>query len=253
MFFEQETIPFMILNVLELHQQTPPCHNIMKSCNALSFRYEADTEIETKSHSFHFTDNAISFFPANIRYTRTARYDHVIVVHFLYFGQDNREIEYFYPENAEKYRSNFLRLLHIWQRKDKAYKMEASSVLCEIFADIYTERGQSTANNPLLCKAADYLSKNYCNPELSVKHLAEMSHMSEVYFRRLFKAEYGVSPKKYIIDLRIKHATELIATGYYSLPEVSDMTGFTDYRHFSVTFKKSVGCSPSKYMHKGIN
>lgn len=253
MFFEQENIPFMILDVLELHQQTPPCYNTKRDYNALSFRYEADAEIETKNGVCHLTDNAISFFPANVSYMRSARMDHVIVVHFLFFGQDNREIEYFYPKNAEKYKRNFLRLLQAWQKKDKAYKMEASSVLYEIFADIYTERGQSAAKNPLLCNAIKYLSKNYCSPGLSVNQLAEISHMSEVYFRKLFKAEYGVSPKKYITDLRVKYAAELICTGYYTLPEVSEMTGFTDYRHFSVTFKNSIGCSPSKYRRRVIN
>ena len=86
----------------------------------------------------------------------------------------------------------------------------------------------------------------------TVAYLAKTAHISEAYFRRLFKAEYNTSPKKYISKLRIKYASELIATGYYSLPQVAEMSGFSDYRYFSVEFKRHMGCSPSKYRYVGV-
>ena len=73
--------------------------------------------------------------------------------------------------------------------------------------------------------------------------------MSEVYFRKLFKEEYGISPQKYIINLRMQYAKGLISTGYYSLNEVAYMSGYTDYKYFSVEFKKSMGVSPSEYLY----
>ena len=247
-FFAQENIPFMILDVQELYQAVPPSYNAKRRFNALSFRYESDAVIETDNKVCHLTDNAICFVPANVNYTRSAKKDHVIVVHFLYFGEINLKMEYFYPENAEKYRKSFLRLFKVWQEKDVAYKMKAAAVLYEIFADIFTECRRPVTKNPLLSGSVDYLLKNYCSPELSIEQLAEIAHMSEVYFRKLFKEEFGVSPKKYIVDLRIKYAAELISSGYYSLSEVCAMAGFTDYKHFSVTFKEKLGCSPSQYL-----
>ena len=71
--------------------------------------------------------------------------------------------------------------------------------------------------------------------------------MSEVYFRRLFKAEFGISPQKYIINLRMQNAVGLISTGYYSLQEVAYMSGYKDYKYFSVEFKRLMGVSPSGY------
>ena len=54
----------------------------------------------------------------------------------------------------------------------------------------------------------------------------------------LFKKEFGVSPKKYVIDRRIKHAASLIIMGYFSLQEiltnsdsVIDDTGHSIHRH----------------------
>ena len=93
----------------------------------------------------------------------------------------------------------------------------------------------------------DYLLSNYKNEDLTIKEIADQSYISEVYFRRLFKEEYGMSPQKYIINLRIQNAITLISSGYFSLKEVSSLSGYSDYKYFSVEFKKLVGRSPSQY------
>ncbi|MBQ6703042.1 MAG: helix-turn-helix transcriptional regulator [Clostridia bacterium] len=84
---------------------------------------------------------------------------------------------------------------------------------------------------------------------MSIREIANQSFVSEVYFRKLFKKEYGKSPQKYIVFLRIRYATELISTKYYSLKEVALMSGYTDYKYFSTEFKKHIGCSPSEYFY----
>lgn len=58
-----------------------------------------------------------------------------------------------------------------------------------------------------------------------------------------------MSPRQFIIELRIKHAEKLISTGYYTLQEVAYKSRFLDYKYFSVEFKKKTGMSPSKYTH----
>ena len=253
MFFEQENIGFIVLDVMELHQETARSFNCNRKYNALSFRYESDTVIETKNSVFHLGDNAISYFPPNTDYIRTAKLDHVIVVHFLCFGQESRQIEYFYPDDPEKYKQKFRKLLNVWDKKDVGYKMKAASVLCDIFSDIYSENRPPITKNLLINESVEFAIKNFSDPSLTVETLADISHMSETYFRKLFREEYGISPKKYIINLRINYAKELISMGYYTLPEVSELAGFNDCRHFSVTFKKLTGRSPSEYRHSYIS
>ena len=91
--------------------------------------------------------------------------------------------------------------------------------------------------------------KNYKKSDLSIKEIADRSYMSEVYFRKLFKEEYGVSPQKYVKNLRIQNAVGLISAGYYSLKEIAYMSGYNDYKYFSVEFKKKIGVSPSEYLY----
>ena len=74
-----------------------------------------------------------------------------------------------------------------------------------------------------------------------------MCNISEVYFRRIFKKEFGISPQKYIVSLRIQNAKALIDAGYFSLQEVAYLSGYSDYKYFSVEFKRVMGASPSEY------
>ena len=73
---------------------------------------------------------------------------------------------------------------------------------------------------------------------------------SDERFAKLFKKEFGISPKQYVINKRIKYASSLIIAGYHTLSEISSLCGYNDYKHFSVEFKKIVGVSPSKYIYK---
>ena len=83
--------------------------------------------------------------------------------------------------------------------------------------------------------------------DFSLERAAEQSFMGEAYFRRLFKKEFGISPKQYVINRRIEYAKALIIAGYFSVGEIAEMCGYNDHKHFSSEFKRLVGVSPSGY------
>ena len=56
-----------------------------------------------------------------------------------------------------------------------------------------------------------------------------------------FRGEYEALSPEYEL------AKMLIVTGYYSLSNVAELCGFRDYNHFSHTFKKLEGITPSGY------
>lgn len=102
-------------------------------------------------------------------------------------------------------------------------------------------------------KAVAFIKENYKRADISIGEAAEKSFMSEVYFRKLFKSEFGISPQKYIINLKIQNAVSLMADGYYSLKEIADMVGYNDYKYFSTQFKRIKGVSPSEYVYNYNN
>ncbi len=97
-----------------------------------------------------------------------------------------------------------------------------------------------------LLPAVDYMLKNY-NKKISVGSLAELTGLSEVYFRKLFLGSYGVSPTVYIKKLRMKKAKEMLRTDYGSISDIATSLGYLNVYDFSRDFKKHVGVSPSKF------
>ena len=89
----------------------------------------------------------------------------------------------------------------------------------------------------------------YLNYLLSIlgNMLASLCNMSEVLFRRNFKNSTGLSPLKYINNLKISRAKELLSVGMCSVSEAATLSGFHNECYFSREFKKHTGMSPVEY------
>ena len=249
MFFEKETLQFNILDVLELKQSNVNMLNSGRNFNALSFRFRADTVLKTDTKEYHLSDNYVSYFPARLDYSRRAEIDEMIVIHFDTPNYTTQEIECFLPQSPEIFAKLFSDILACFNNKKPGYKHRCSALLYEILAECYAQNFVAEDKRSIIQNSVDYMSDNYKKSDLSIKEIADKSFISEVYFRKLFKKEYGTSPQKYIINLRIQNAVGLISTGYYSLKEAALMSGYTDYKYFSSEFKKIKGVSPSEYLY----
>ncbi len=144
-----------------------------------------------------------------------------------------------------------------YQRAESAWrrKKEGANLLCkgELYKIIYeVSREKNTPYLPerkaeIIQPAMEYIHKNYTEELISVKNLSELCGISYEYFRRLFEKFYGVSPIKYINDLKIKRAKELLLSGLYSVSDAAFASGFSDLSHFSRFFKANEGMWPSEY------
>lgn len=249
MFFEKEILSFNILDVLEIKQKNVNMLNQGRNFNALSFRFRSDTIIRTEKNEYHMKDNFLSYVPARLNYSRDSRTEDLIAIHFDTASYNTKSIEYFIPNDPSTFSKLFREILNVWNKKDLGYKYRCSAVLYEIFAECYKQNYVSKAQNSKIRSSVDYLLKSYKKSNLTIKEIADKSFISEVYFRNLFKKEYGVSPQKYIIELRIQYAVGLISSGYYSLKEIACMSGYSDYKYFSAEFKRVMGVSPSEYRY----
>ena len=83
--------------------------------------------------------------------------------------------------------------------------------------------------------------------EISLSVLAEEFHLNAQYISQLFKSKIGVGFLAYPINIRMEHAKKLLLTTPLSIAEVSEQSGYGDYRVFTKTFKRSKGITPSQY------
>ena len=83
--------------------------------------------------------------------------------------------------------------------------------------------------------------------EVSLSVLAEEFHLNPQYISQLFKSEIGVNFLAYLTNIRMEHAKKLLLTTSCSIAEVSEQSGYGDYRVFTKVFKKIEGVTPSQY------
>ena len=118
------------------------------------------------------------------------------------------------------------------------------SLLYQLFDEITS---QSAVKHPLLSSALNYIEQNLSVPSISNKSLADFLGISEVYLRKLFRDHMGMTPKQYIIKLRLQKAKQLLTDTKQTITEISEACGFTSVYHFSREFKQKTDISPTQY------
>ena len=91
-----------------------------------------------------------------------------------------------------------------------------------------------------------YIHEHF-DKELSLSFLAEKANLSPNYFLRLFKKEIGVTPKEYILQVRLEQAKSLLSGTSLKISAVATACGFHDASYFSLFFKKRFGMTPLEH------
>ncbi len=84
--------------------------------------------------------------------------------------------------------------------------------------------------------------------KISIETFSEELGVSGSYLSRKFKEATGQTYLDFLNKYRIQKAVKLLETGTYKVYEVSEMTGFSDYKYFSTVFKKYTDSSPSDFV-----
>ena len=91
-----------------------------------------------------------------------------------------------------------------------------------------------------------YLDAHYTEP-ITLPEIGDHFHMSHFYLAHIFKTQVGLSPMRYILQRKIGQAQNLLMNTGIPIGEIGESLGFTDNCHFSSTFKKYIGITPTQY------
>ena len=121
-------------------------------------------------------------------------------------------------------------------------------VIYNILASICKKQKRSTTKNKYACiRAGIELLEQSSN--MSIAQIATKCGVSECYFRRLFQEYSGESPVSFRQRHRIERAKQLLLSEEnFTVSEIAQELGFSDVYHFSKTFKKHCGLSPSAFV-----
>ena len=151
----------------------------------------------------------------------------------------------------EKIATLFKRIFSVWVRKDEGYYLECISLLYKILAEMqktsYIPDSQYEKIKPVI----EYIQNNFLNQEIiTAQQLVSLSGISYSYIKRLFALKYKVSPKRYILQLKMNYACDLLRHNQHSISRIAEICGYSDIYSFSHQFKTEFGLSPTEFIKK---
>ena len=85
--------------------------------------------------------------------------------------------------------------------------------------------------------------------EISLQEIASCLNMSYTTFRKNFRKYADISPAKYLSELRLNKAKQLLTETTDSIKEIAYKLQFTSVEHFGTIFKKVTGMTPRDFRY----
>ena len=83
----------------------------------------------------------------------------------------------------------------------------------------------------------------------SVVELAERRGMSRTGFTHYFRRTTGLSPARFINQVRLEEVVKLLVSSSLKLSAIAELTGFADATHLGKVFRRHYYLTPDKYRH----
>ena len=151
-------------------------------------------------------------------------------------------------------RDPFLKAVEYWSyhtpMMDLSAQLEMTEVCLHLLRYYVNENEELLPSVQTLNWITSYFSY-HLNEPISVMDMARRANLSVSRFNTLFKKHYQMTPHQYLLDMRVKHACELLRQSDSTLEQIASYCGFADIHHFSKTFKSKTGQSPGLYRMAG--
>ena len=144
-------------------------------------------------------------------------------------------------------------LASVYRQKEDGYLLQFSSIVYEFLYILYRNfshkisleaREKEHRNFERMEEVLQYVKTRY-KENISLDDVAGLLSVSPEYFCRLFKKHTGQTFLEYLNTVRMFHFYQELLTTDYSVTELLDRNGITNYKVFSRSFKDTYGAPPS--------
>lgn len=130
------------------------------------------------------------------------------------------------------------------------------ALISHLLAEIILLLARYAAGNEQQSKNLGYIASyitEYFNQPLDLLQLAKDTGYSPDYFRHRFTNEFGMSPKQFQMEIRLKKAAELLLNSKKSCTEIAALCGFSTGSQFSAMFSKKYQMPPNRFRQCGAS
>lgn len=165
------------------------------------------------------------------------------------------------PENFRRFQKTFDYILKESEEKGNYYYQRISYHFGLLLTDALLERLEKKEVETVADAALEpvgihngidmdslirHIHQNYAHI-ISLNDLAAMTNTSKTTLIQVFKSVYGTTPIKYLNDLRLEKAKELLVNTDANVGEISELIGFQSIHYFSRYFKNREGIPPNEF------
>jgi PAS domain S-box-containing protein len=149
-----------------------------------------------------------------------------------------RIIELFPNEDGEQ----------VWYETSKIPIFDIDGKACGVCGTVRSYEGTKAILEPYLKieVAAEFIKDNLTEG-LNIAKLAHLTGLSVRQFERKFFKVYQMSPRAYLVRMRVAAASDLLRETNLQLSEIAHQTGFYDASDFSRQFRRALKTSPTQY------
>lgn len=126
---------------------------------------------------------------------------------------------------------------------------ELSTILNRVMQNVVEAFSKHRPLHRTVVAALEIIRAKY-NTNLTLEYVAKEAYVSNTYLSSLFRQELGVNFLDYLHQYRVEEAKKLLRQNL-KMYAVAKLVGYGEERHFSATFKKWTGLTPSQYQ-KGL-
>lgn len=161
-----------------------------------------------------------------------------------------------YTVHADKFQSieNIMRNLTSFNERGRAAECGMLGYLYVLFSELIHERieyASGTESDAYVSQAIRFINSHYAE-SIDINDVVYMIGVDRTYFYRLFKKKMGVSPKEYLVNIRLEKALVLMHDTKLTLKEIAQQVGYDSYDSFLRIFKRKKGFLPTQFLWRPL-
>ena len=247
MIYDFDELNFQILSVMKVEHPKGIFDVKGRPYAALSYRVSGRGDFIIDGQKFSAETGDLLFMPAGASYKVKYSGGEMLAVHFSDCNYNT--IENISLENGDYVKRKFSEMLESWHQKHSPN--EIKSITYKVLQSITDSKTSATSGN-VLTEMTEYINERFSDPDFDISELCHKFYTSSATVRRRFSEGLHMSPKQYLVKLRLDSAVDLLAEGNHSVKTVALMCGFADEKYFSRIFREKYGRAPSEINKKLI-
>lgn len=220
-----------------------------RTWSTITYRCYGESLFDSASARISAGKNSVCYIPYGMDFHRISTDEKLIVAHLNVYEAEEKIIEVCDRCEQAIIQPLFERLQNDWDDRQVGFEHRCAATMHEIleYVTFCDSKPRISGKIDLIRFGIDIINAKYDSPDITVADIASSCYMSEEYFRRIYKKEFGISPYQDIMEKRVKKASKLLQSSTMSVREVAAQSGFRDCKYFSALFREKTGLSPKEY------